>query len=129
MVIDTSAVIAIVLNEREHEKFAEAIAGASTRLISAANLFEAALVMLNRSGAAGEALVDDFVRDADVKIVDVTARQIGLARAAFRDYGKGRHAASLNFGDCFAYALSKATGEPLLFKGDDFARTDVAAAC
>jgi ribonuclease VapC len=96
--------------------------------MSTATRVELGIVVEARFGAPGRDLVDRFLRDAAVELVDVTAEMAERAISAWRRYGKGRHAAGLNFGDCFAYALAKATGEPLLFKGDDFARTDILSA-
>jgi ribonuclease VapC len=125
MVIDSSAIVAILFDEPERARFNEQIAAATTRLMSAANRVEATLVIEGRKRDAGQADLELFLREAGIKIVAVTPDQAELACDAFRHYGRGRHAASLNFGDCFAYALAKATGEPLLCKGDDFAQTDI----
>ena len=128
MVIDSSALIAILLQEAEAKVFAETIEAASVRLISAASLLEASIVIEGRNGEAGGRELDLLLYRAGIEIVAVDRDQAEIARRAWRLYGKGRHAAGLNYGDCFAYALAKATGSPLLFKGDDFAQTDVAAA-
>jgi ribonuclease VapC len=128
MVVDTSALIAIMLLEPEAERFAKAIADARPRLISAANLLEAWIVIESRLGPAAGGDVDEFVVDVGLGIEPVTLDQIRVARRAYRTYGRGNHPAGLNFGDCFAYALAKTTQLPLLFKGDDFARTDVTPA-
>lgn len=128
MVVDTSALVAILLLEPEAERFTKAIADARPRLISAANLFEAGIVIEGRLGFEAGGDLDEFVADVDLEIEPVTAAQVRLARQAYRTYGKGHHPAGLNFGDCFAYALAKTTGLPLLFKGADFAQTDVAPA-
>lgn len=125
MVIDTSAVIAILLDESDALQLARVIETAPVRRISAAALLEASIVIEKRHGLSGGAKLDQFLAAADVQIEPVTAEQSTIARAAYRKYGKGRHPAALNFGDCFSYALAKAVGEPLLFKGDDFAQTDV----
>ena len=106
-------------------RFARAIAAAETRFMSAANLVEAGIVLQARFGSDAERDLDLLVFRAAVEIMPVTQEQATLARQAYRTFGKGRHAAGLDFGDCFAYALAKATGEPLLFKGDDFSQTDV----
>lgn len=125
MVIDTSALLAVALHEDEAERFLDAMGEVETRLISAASVLEAGIVIESRRGrAAGDAL-DDLIMLLSLEIEPVTAEQAGIARLAYRTYGKGHHPAGLNFGDCFAYALAKATGQPLLFKGDDFAQTDV----
>lgn len=125
MVIDTSAIIAILFNEPDALDIALTIEAASVRRISAATLLETAIVVETRHGLAGGEKLDQFINSASVKIEPVTAEQSAIARVAFRLYGKGRHPAGLNYGDCFAYALAKAAGEPLLFKGNDFVHTDV----
>jgi ribonuclease VapC len=127
MVIDTSALIAILSLEPEAARLAQAIEADPTRLISAATLLEAGIVMEARLGAAGGKELDLLVAKAGVVIEPLTADQASIAREAWRRFGKGRHAAALNFGDCCSYALARATGEPLLFKGTDFANTDIAA--
>lgn len=125
MVIDSSAVIAVLSNEPDARNFAVAIEAALTRLISAASLLEAAIVIEARYGLAGGSKLDELVNTAQINVEPVTLEQIAIARLAFRTYGKGRHPASLNFGDCFAYALAKFSGEPLLFKDNDFNQTDI----
>lgn len=125
MVIDTSAVLAILNNEPERRRFNEAIEAAAVRLISAASLLETAIVLESRYGERAEADLDLFIHRARIDVVPVDADQVEVARLAFRRYGKGRHPAGLNFGDCFSYALAQATGHALLFKGDDFRRTDI----
>ncbi len=127
MVIDSSAVLAIVLKEPEAKKIAEAIAADAVRLLSAGTLLEASIAIERRVGETGGREVDALIYRAEVTIVPFTGGQADLARAAYRKYGKGRHRAGLNFGDCISYALAKETGEPLLFKGDDFAHTDLKA--
>jgi ribonuclease VapC len=126
MVLDTSAIVAILSNEPERERFIGLVGAAPIRRLSVANRVEATLVIEGRQRDAGRADLD--LNEAEVKIVPVTLEQMELACQAFRRYGRGRHPASLNFGDVFAYALAQVTGEPLLFKGDDFARTDIASA-
>ena len=126
MVIDSSAIGAIFFGEPERQKFLAAIAVAGTRLISAATVLEAGIVLESRQGEAAGREFDLFVVRAKLQVVPVDAEQADLARSAWRRYGKGRHAAGLNFGDCFSYALAKTTGEPLLAKGTDFALTDIA---
>jgi ribonuclease VapC len=126
MVIDTSALAAVFFAEPEREKFLHAIAAAGSRLISAATLLEAGIVVEARQGEAGGREFDLWVVRASLQIVTVDAEQTDLARSAWRRYGKGRHPAALNFGDCFAYSLAKLSGEPLLAKGTDFGLTDVA---
>jgi ribonuclease VapC len=125
MVIDTSAVLAIFLAETERQRFLQIIVQAETRRISAANVLETGIVLEARSGEAAGREFDLFVVRAGLEVVPVDSEQIEIARTAWRKYGKGRHRASLNFGDCFAYALAKFSGEPLLAKGGDFALTDV----
>lgn len=125
MVIDTSAVMAILNDEPERRSFNEAIEKAESCLMSAASFVEASIVLEARKGYEGVRDFDLFVARAGIKLAEVDAEQAETARMAFRKFGKGRHAASLNFGDCFSYALAKATGFPLLFKGNDFSQTDV----
>ncbi|HEV2854651.1 MAG TPA: type II toxin-antitoxin system VapC family toxin [Thermoanaerobaculia bacterium] len=125
MVLDTSAILAILLNEPEIDAFSAAIERDPVRLLSAASLVEASLVVESRHGEAGEQELDLLLQTVGIEIVPFDARQAGMARHAFRTFGKGRHAAALNLGDCFSYALAQVTGEPLLFKGNDFSRTDV----
>lgn len=128
MIIDTSALLAILFAEEDAARYAEAIAAANARMISAANYLEAAIVVDNQVSAAAGRQVDAFVSRAGIQVEPVTREHADLARQAYLDFGKGNHPARLNFGDCFAYALSKATGQPLLFKGDDFAETDLQSA-
>src|SRR5438477_1846223 len=125
MVIDTSALAAIFFAEPERDPFLAAITAAGSRLVSAATVLETGIVVESRQGEAAGRELDLFVVRADLHIVAVDAEQADLARSAWRKYGKGRHPAALNFGDCFSYALAKATGEPVLAKGTEFARTDV----
>jgi ribonuclease VapC len=126
MVIDTSALAAIFFAEPEREPFLATITAAGTRLISAATVLEAGMVVESRQGEAAGREFDLFVVRANLQIVPVDSEQADLARSAWRKYGKGRHPAALNFGDCFSYALAKSVGEPLLAKGTDFASTDIA---
>jgi ribonuclease VapC len=128
MVLDSSAIVAILFDEPERRAFTRAIERDSRRLISACNLLECALLTEARRGEAAGRELDLLLHRAGVQTVPVDADQVELARSAWRSFGKGRHPAALNFGDCFAYSLSASTGEPLLFKGEDFARTDVAVA-
>ena len=125
MVIDTSALVAIFLGEPERNPFLEHILQAETRLLSAANAFETGIVLEAKRGEAAGREFDLFVVRAQLEIVPVDAEQADIARSAWRKYGKGRHIAGLNFGDCFAYALAKFSGEKLLAKGEDFRFTDV----
>jgi ribonuclease VapC len=127
IIIDTSAVIAILRDEQERRSFTEAIEEAGQCMISAVSFVEASLVMETRNGYEGLRDLDLFLLKAGITIESVDAEQAKLARKAFSKYGKGRHSAGLNFGDCFSYALAKANEAPLLFKGDDFAKTDVQA--
>ncbi|PDT45220.1 VapC toxin family PIN domain ribonuclease [Sinorhizobium fredii] len=128
MVIDTSAVVAIAFNEPEAETYEEKVVDAPRRFMSAATVLELAIVIEARLGEAGAAELDLWLYKAGVEIVAVDAEQIAVARRAWRSYGKGRHPAGLNYGDCFSYALAKSRSEPLLYKGDDFSRTDIEAA-
>ncbi|MDA9405385.1 MULTISPECIES: type II toxin-antitoxin system VapC family toxin [unclassified Bradyrhizobium] len=128
MVIDTSALIAIAFNEPEAKSFRERVADDPVRLISAATVLEASIVIEARLGEAGGGNLDLWLHRADVEIVPVTAEHADQARRAWRRYGKGRHPAGLNFGDCFSYALASLSGEPLLFKGTDLSQTDIKAA-
>ena len=125
MVIDTSALLAVFLAEPERKPFLDLIIQAEMRLISAANALETGIVLEARRGEAAGREFDLFVVRAGLQVVAVDSEQVEIARSAWRKYGKGRHPAGLNFGDCFAYALAKFSGEPLLAKGTDFARTDV----
>ena len=129
MIIDTSALIAILRNEPEAASCAKAIASATARRVSAVSYVEAGLVIDASKSPVASRRFDDLFRVATLVIEPVTEEQARIAREAYRDFGKGsKHRAALNFGDCFACALAKVTGEPLLFKGDDFKHTDVAAA-
>lgn len=126
MVLDTSALVAVLFDEPERDEFIRRIAIASRRLISAATLIESSIVVESRRGEVAGRELDLFLHRADVQTVAVDEEQALLARAAWRRYGKGRHPAGLNFGDLFAYALAHASGEELLFTGDDFTKTDLA---
>jgi ribonuclease VapC len=128
IVVDSSALIAILDKEPDAALYAEAIAEADTPLISAATLLELHIVMLNRHGARAAQIVDRLIQNAALQIEDFTAQHVALAREAYDRYGKGGNVAGLNYGDCFSYALAKATGLPLLFKGQDFSKTDLVAA-
>ena len=128
MVIDTSALLAILQDEPERRAFNEAIEAADSRLISAATLVETSIVIESRLGAEGLRDLDLFIERAGIQLATVDAEQAQGARRAHTRYGKGRHAAGLNFGDCFSYALASLCGEPLLYKGNDFAKTDIVAA-
>jgi ribonuclease VapC len=128
MIVDTSAIVAILFNETDARTYAQAIARADSCRVSAATFVETAIVVESQTKDSGSRQVDAFFRRAGITIEPVTEEHAHLARQAFTDYGKGRHPAGLNYGDCFSYALAKATGEPLLFKGKDFAKTDLVAA-
>ncbi len=128
MIIDTSALAAILFWEPERELFAQSIHDAERCAISAANFVELSIVVEGQRGTEALNQCDAFMRRARVVIEPVNAEQAYIARQAFHDFGKGRHPAGLNLGDCFAYALAKVTGEPLLFNGDDFRKTDVLSA-
>jgi len=125
MVIDTSALVAIFLAEPERKTFLEHILQADKKLLSAANAVETGIVLEARRGEAAGREFDLFVVRANIEVVPVDAEQSEIARSAWRKYGKGRHSAGLNFGDCFAYALAKLSGQKLLAKGEDFRFTDV----
>ena len=126
MVIDTSAVLAVLQNEPERRAFNEVIEAAEQRSMSTATFVESSIVIESRYGADGLRDLDLFIAKADIELVPVDVEQADAARRAFSEYGRGRHPAGLNFGDCFSYALAKVLRVPLLFKGDDFVRTDVA---
>lgn len=125
MVIDSSALIAILFGEPDRERFKRAIDAAELRLVSAMTKLEASLVVIGRLGPAGAAELDALLADIAATAVPFDDHQASIARDAFIRYGKGRHRAGLNFGDCAAYALAIAEAEPLLFKGTDFGATDV----
>ena len=126
MIVDTSALVAIVAGEVGSEDLAEAVLATSSPLMSAANAFEAAIVIDGRRNPVLSRALDRMRRELSIAIAPVTADHVEIARQAYRDFGKGSgHAADLNFGDCFAYALAKAEDQPLLFVGNDFAETDV----
>jgi ribonuclease VapC len=128
MIVDTSAVIAVLFNENDAPIYAKAIAKADPCRMSAATFVEVSIVVEVQTKSTGSRQLDAFMRRAGITIEPVTEEHAHLARQAFTDFGKGRHPAGLNYGDCFSYALAKATGEPLLFKGKDFAKTDLASA-
>jgi ribonuclease VapC len=125
MVVDSSALIAVVRREPEGERFLRIMHQTFPLRVAASTVVEASVVMLSRFGEAGLSDLESLLIETSVEIVPFTGVQAKLAIDAFRRYGKRRHPAGLNFGDCFAYALAKATGEPLLFKGDDFSQTDI----
>jgi ribonuclease VapC len=128
MVIDTSALVAILLGEPEAEPFALAIAGDPKRLISTFTALETAIVIEAKKGESGGRELDLLLHQARIEMAPLTAEQFEIARSAWRRYGKGRHPAGLNIGECCSYALAKCAGEPLLFKGDDFSQTDIKTA-
>ncbi len=128
MVIDTSALIAILFGEPEALSLTRTIADESRKLISAFNALESGIVVEARKGEAGGRELDLLMHRARIEIIAMNADQAELARAAWRKFGKGNHPAGLNIGDCCAYALAKYSGEPLLFKGNDFTQTDIMAA-
>ena len=127
MILDTSALAAIFFGEPERAAYTKLIHGSERCRISAANFVELFMVVEGQLGTGAVQQADLFLRRARVEIAPFTADQAYIARQAFHDFGKGRHPAGLNFGDCFAYALAKITGEPLLFKGGDFRKTDIVA--
>ena len=129
MIVDTSAIIAILRNEPDADRYASALAQANDPLISAGTFLEAAIVIDANRDPVLSGRFDDLLAVAAVQVEPVTARQAQTARQGYRNFGKGSgHPAGLNFGDCFAYALSRTTGKPLLYKGLDFAQTDVKSA-
>ena len=128
MILDTSAIIAILADEPDAELYIRAISEAPQCRISAGNFIELGLVLESQFGVEVSYQCDALFRRADIVIEPVTVEQAHIARQASRDFGKGRHPAGLNFGDCFAYALAKAVNEPLLFKGEDFKKTDIGCA-
>lgn len=126
MIVDSSAIVAILRYEAEEDTYRRLISRAEAARISAASYLEIGIVIDKPRDPAATRSVDDFIAQSAIRIEPVTERQARIAREAYRDYGKGSgHAAGLNFGDCFAYALARDLGEPLLFKGDDFRHTDV----
>jgi len=129
MVIDSSAIITLLLGEPETTEFVAAIAAASSRLVSAATYLESAIVIVARSGPKAIEQLDRLLDDLEIEVVPFGRDQAILAITAYRQYGKGSgHAAGLNFGDCFSYSLAKLRDEPLLFKGNDFSHTDLGTA-
>jgi len=128
VVIDTSAIIAILLRETLEGRLVTAMAGVGVRRMSAVGLVEAGIVVQRRLGDVGERELDVLLHRAGIEIVPVLESHAQLARSAYRQFGKGRHAAQLNLGDCFSYALAKALDEPLLFVGNDFGHTDISTA-
>ena len=125
MIVDSSAVLAVLYREPDAERYETAIAAAPYCRMSVANVLELSIVVEGRGGAAAGHELNLFLERAAIELVPVTVAHVEAARLAWRRFGKGNHQAALNFGDCFAYALAKTTSEPLLFKGEDFARTDI----
>ena len=125
MIIDTSAIVAIFLNEDDAAHFEEKIVSAWPRRMSVTCLLEATMVLEGKAGTSVRFALDALLARFDIELVPVTLEQAEAARVAWRRFGKGNHPARLNFGDCFSYALAKTSGEPLLFKGNDFAQTDI----
>ena len=128
MIVDSSAVLAILFGEPDARRHAAAIMAAYPCRMSVANVLEASIVVEHRGGEQAAHNLDALLERAEIELVPVTVEHLEAARVAWRRFGKGDHPAALNFGDCFAYALARTTGEPLLFKGDDFARTDIESA-
>lgn len=125
MIVDTSALVAILLNEPDAEILTATLVATSPRIISAVSALEASIVMECKKGEAGLALLNELLNAAQFEVVAFDDMQLHIAREAYRRYGKGRHPAGLNFGDCCAYALTRSRNDTLLFKGNDFAQTDI----
>ncbi len=129
MVIDTSAIIAILMGESESDAFSQVLAGETMLAISVVTFHEASIVMAGKKSRPGAAqLIDEFIRDLEVEVAAVTIEDAVAAQDAYFRYGRGYHPAGLNLADCFAYALAKSRDEALLFKGDDFSKTDIVPA-
>jgi ribonuclease VapC len=128
MVVDTSALLAVLFREADHGPLEARLLAEPQPLMSAGTLLECAIVVEARKGAAGSRQLDDLLRELNFRIVPVDAEQVASARTGFGRYGKGRHEAGLNFGDCFSYSLAITLDMPLLFKGTDFSKTDVRSA-
>ncbi len=128
MIVDSSVLLAIMLNEPEEERFIDAILDAEQPRMSVANWLEATMVVDRRASPVTVNRFETFLRESRIELMPVSVNQASIARGAWRTYGRGTHPAKLNYGDCFAYALAKETGEPLLFKGNDFPLTDIAPA-
>ena len=125
VIVDSSAVLAVLYREQDAERYETAIAAAPNCRMSVANVLEVSIVVEGCGGAAAGHELDVLLESVAIELAPVTVEHIEAARSAWRRFGKGNHRAALNFGDCFAYALAKTTSEPLLFKGEDFARTDI----
>jgi ribonuclease VapC len=128
MILETSALLAILLHEKEADQFREIILTSDDCNMSAVSFVEASIIAESNGGDGGIRQLDAFLKTAGISVEGVTPDQALVARQAYSDYGMGRHPAGLNLGDCFSYALAKVSGEPLLFKGNDFQKTDVALA-
>ncbi len=128
MIVDSSAILAIMLQEPDSDAYLDAVMTAPVRRMSVANWLEATMVVDGRGTDNAIARFEEFMDGARIELVPVSLGQATIARRAWRVYGRGNHRARLNYGDCFAYALAKETGEPLLFKGDDFSQTDIESA-
>jgi ribonuclease VapC len=128
MIVDTSAILAVLLDEAEADEFTRLLLNSDVCLMSAVSFVEASVIAEKNGGDGGVLQLDAFLRTAGIAIEPVSEEQAMAARQAYSDFGKGRHAAGLNFGDCFSYALAKVSGEPLLFKGSDFRKTDIVSA-
>ncbi len=128
MIVDTSAIIAVLRGEDDADRFIQALATATDIRMSAATWLESAIVVDANRDPVLSGRFDDFIGAAGITVEPVTAEHVRLARQGYRDFGKGHHPAGLNFGDCFSYAMARAAGEPLLFKGADFTLTDIAVA-
>lgn len=127
MVVDSSALIAILFAESDAASFSRSIANDPRPLVSAFSVLEASVVLLNRKGVDGPRMLDALLHAARIEVVSLNADQAQIAREAYARYGKGRHPAGLNLGDCCSYALARSSGQPLLFKGGDFSKTDIPA--
>ncbi len=128
MIVDTSAIIAILFDEADADLYDRAIVADPVCRMSVANFLEATIVLEGREGSGAGPVFDAYLEEASIELVPVTIEQARAARRAWRRFGRGNHPAALNLGDCFSYALAEATGEPLLYKGEDFARTGIPAA-
>jgi ribonuclease VapC len=127
VIVDTSAILAILFDEPDADRYARAIAEAPSCRLSVAGFLEVAIVLESRGGAEAANELDRFLERAAIELAPITVDHAEAARRAWRRFGRGNHPAGLNFGDCFAYAVAEVSGEPLLFKGEDFSRTDIEA--
>ena len=125
MIVDSSAIVAVLLREADADEIANILTGTIPLRMSTATYVEVSIVMENKGGPRAGYELDDLIAKTEIELVPVTLEQAEAARIAWRRFGKGNHPARLNFGDCFSYALAKTTGEPLLFKGNDFSQTDI----